>query len=88
MDFFLGVLDISNLYKLFVVIEVILDFCDEVEKLWIEYVGLIVKDIIGVIVVNIFFLFSYLYKSISKKFYSLMRECCNYLVGDKFCYVI
>lgn len=72
LDFLLGVFEISYLYKLFVVIEIMWDLCDEFEKLWLVYVGFLVKDIIGVVVVNIFFLFCCLYKSMCRKFYSLI----------------
>ncbi|XP_068703466.1 protein furry homolog-like isoform X2 [Montipora foliosa] len=82
-----GASDTSNSYKLFAVTEVTLDSRDEAEKLWTEHVASIVKDTTGVIAVNTFSLFSHLYKSTSKKFYSLTRECCNYLAGDKFRHV-
>lgn len=88
LDLLFGVLEISYFYKLFVVIEIMWDLCEEFEKLWILYVGFIVKDNLGVIVVNIFFMFCCLYKSICRKFYSLIWECCNYLVEDKFWDVI
>lgn len=46
--------------------------------------GFMVKDTTGVIAVNTFSLFCSLYKSTRRKFYSLTRECCNYLVEYKF----
>ena len=46
--------------------------------------GSIVKDTTGVIAVNTFSLFSHLYENTRKKFYSLTRECCNYLAEEKF----
>lgn len=79
-----GASDTSYSYKLFAVTEITWDSRDEPEKLWTAHVGSVVKDTTGVVAVNTFSLFSYLYKSTRRKFYSLTRECCNYLVEDKF----
>lgn len=79
-----GASDTSYSYKLFAVTEITWGSCDEPEKLWTAHVGSVVKDTTGVIAVNTFSLFCHLYKSTRRKFYSLTRECCNYLVEDKF----
>lgn len=79
-----GASDTSYSYKLFAVTEITWDSRDEPEKLWTAHVGSIVKDTTGVIAVNTFSLFCHLYKSTRRKFYSLTRECCNYLAEDKF----
>lgn len=79
-----GASETSYSYKLFAVTEITWDSRDEPEKLWTAHVGSMIKDSIGVIAVNTFSLFCCLYKSTRRKFYSLTRECCNYLVEDKF----
>ncbi|XP_029213132.2 LOW QUALITY PROTEIN: protein furry homolog [Acropora millepora] len=76
--------DTCNSYKLFAVTEITLESRGDAEKLWAAHVGSIVKDTTGVIAVNTFSLFSHLYESTRKKFYSLTRECCNYLAEEKF----
>lgn len=79
-----GASDTSYSYKLFAVTEITWDTRDSPEKLWAAHVGSIVKDTTGVIAVNTFSLFCHLYKSTRRKFYSLTRECCNYVAEDKF----
>ncbi|KAL9973951.1 hypothetical protein ACROYT_G020474 [Oculina patagonica] len=79
-----GASDTSYSYKLFAVTEITWDSRDEPEKLWTAHVGSMVKDTLGVVAVNTFSLFCCLYKSTRRKFYSLTRECCNYLVEDRF----
>ena len=79
-----GASETSYSYKLFAVTEITWDSRDEPEKLWISHVESLVKDTTGIIAVNTFSLFCCLYKSTRRKFYSLTRECCNYLVEDKF----
>ena len=76
--------DTCNSYKLFAVTEITLESRGDAEKLWAAHVGSIVKDTTGVIAVNTFSLFSHLYENTRKKFYSLTRECCNYLAEEKF----
>ena len=71
-------------YKLFSVTEITWDFYEQPEEVWAAHVSSIVKDSTGVTAVNTFSLFYCLYKSTRRKFYSLTRECCNYLVEDKF----
>lgn len=79
-----GASETSYSYKLFAVTEITWDSREEPEKLWTSHVGSIVKDNLGVTAVNTFSMFCCLYKSTRRKFYSLTRECCNYLVEDKF----
>ena len=76
-----GASETSYSYNLFAVTEITWDSRDE---LWTAHVGSMKKDNIAVIAVNTLSLFCCLYKSTRRKFYSLMREFCNYLVEDKF----
>ena len=52
---------------------------DDIENLWSDHVTSVVKDTTGIIAVNTYPIFAALYKVTSRKFYSLTRECCNYL---------
>ncbi|XP_032237485.2 protein furry homolog isoform X2 [Nematostella vectensis] len=56
---------------------------EDVDGLWADHVTSIIKDSTGVTCVNTYSLFWNLYKASRKKFYSLTRECCNYL-DDRF----
>lgn len=56
---------------------------DDVESSWTDHVSTVVKDTTGVTAVQTYALFWSLYQSIRRKFYSLTRECCNYL-DEKF----
>lgn len=63
----------------------------DIESSWTDHVSSVVKDTTGVTAVNTYALFWSLYQSIRRKFYSLTRECCNYLderfreVSQHFC---
>lgn len=52
---------------------------DGLEKMWNDHVVSVIKDTTGVTAVHTYPIFAALYKVTSRKFYSLTRECCNYL---------
>lgn len=70
-------------YQIYALTGGITDADDSIETIWSEHVSSVVKDTTGVTAVHTYSLFWSLYKTARRKFYSLTRECCNYL-DDKF----